>query len=102
MDAGTINTSNTVASQMRRLTQLGRPSMDITLHDQPGSFIQSYTTSNGISGDVEMTGSQQDARFDRLEITLEGGASFDWTTHSRSKSDICKIKQAIPRPLSTN
>ncbi|KAI9887312.1 MAG: hypothetical protein M1823_000906 [Watsoniomyces obsoletus] len=72
MDTETIATRNTVASQMRRLTHLGRPSIDITLKDHPGSYIQSYTTLDQITGEVVLTGNQQDSRFDRLEITLEG------------------------------
>ena len=71
MDAETIATRNTVATQMRALAQMGRPRIEITLNDQLDTYMSSYTTLDTIAGEVVIT-APSEVRFDHLQINLEG------------------------------
>ena len=56
---------------MRARVQLGRPQIDITLKDQRGAYISTYTTLDTIEGEVVIRTST-DTRFDSLYIDLIG------------------------------
>ena len=74
MDHNTISTRNTVASHVRSLAHMGRPRVNVTLQDRVGPPGSSYTTGDHMQGEVVVT-TPHDARFDGLEICLEGGSN---------------------------
>jgi hypothetical protein len=63
------STTSTLATYARKITQNGRPDMEIILDDHREGKI--YTTLDALSGKVEITASHN-ARFDEIQITLEG------------------------------
>ena len=71
MDAASVaqSTTGTLASYARKIGRVGRPDMDIVLENHDEGKI--YTTFDALSGRVEIT-APQNARFDEIQITLEG------------------------------
>ena len=67
--ASVQSTTGTLASYARKITQNGRPDMEIILDDHSEEKI--YTTLDALSGKVEIT-APNSARFDEIQITLEG------------------------------
>ena len=63
--------SNAVESITRHMS---RVKVDIVLHDQPSGIVASYTTRDRIAGEVTVT-TEQDTKFDFVEITFEGESS---------------------------
>ncbi|TVY84147.1 hypothetical protein LSUE1_G003020 [Lachnellula suecica] len=63
------STTGTMATYARKLSQQGRPDMEIILDDHTDGKI--YSTFDAISGRVEIT-APHNARFDEIQITLEG------------------------------
>lgn len=111
MDRDTVTTRNSVASHVRSLALMGRPQVDIVLAGQTGTLSTSYTTGDGIQGEVVIA-TAHDTRFDRLEISLEGmpkpmalgsslaqsGARSSGKAHDQAK--LRTSEQASPRHLS--
>lgn len=71
MDRNTVSTRNAVASHVRNVARLGRPRVDVIPQDRVGTLGSSYTTGDHIQGEAVVT-TAHDARFDGLEICLEG------------------------------
>ena len=71
MDATSLaqSTTGTLATYARKMSHSGRPDMKIILDNHDEGKI--YTTFDALSGRVEITTSQN-ARFDEIQITLEG------------------------------
>jgi hypothetical protein len=71
MDAASVaqSTTSTFATYARRMGRNGRPDMDIILDGHNEGKV--YTTFDALSGRVEIT-TPQNARFDEIQITLEG------------------------------
>ncbi|KUJ24395.1 uncharacterized protein LY89DRAFT_679552 [Mollisia scopiformis] len=63
------STTGTLAGYARKMTQNGRPDMEIILEDHNEG--KTYTTFDPLSGRVEIT-APHEARFDEIRITLEG------------------------------
>ncbi|KAE9368803.1 hypothetical protein N431DRAFT_470490 [Stipitochalara longipes BDJ] len=71
MDAASVaqSTTGTFATYAKRIGRNSRPDMDILLDNHEEGKI--YTTLDALSGRVEIT-APQNARFDEIQITLEG------------------------------
>jgi hypothetical protein len=71
MDAASVaqSTTSTFATYAKKMGRNGRPDMDIVLDNHDEGKI--YTTFDALSGRVEIT-APQIARFDEIQITLEG------------------------------
>ncbi|KAF8848947.1 hypothetical protein BDZ45DRAFT_680886 [Acephala macrosclerotiorum] len=67
--ASTQSTTSTLAGYARKITQHGKPDMEIILDNH--SEGEKYTTFDSLSGRVEIT-APHEARFDEIQITLEG------------------------------
>ena len=74
MYTDSIATRNTVATQVRAFAQKGRPDIQVTLNDQEGAYISTYTTKDQLQGEASIT-APHDARFDEVHLTLEGKIS---------------------------
>lgn len=111
MYAETIATRNTVATQVRALAQMGRPRINITLDDDAGSYMRTYTTRDTIKGEVVITAASE-IRFDLLQINLEGmyvsifgqsmclvgeGGGPTWRSGDAKGADRVWRRQALPK-----
>ncbi|RFU28200.1 hypothetical protein B7463_g8140, partial [Scytalidium lignicola] len=62
-------TTSAISTYAKKMTHAGKPGMDIVLDNHSDDKV--YTTSDALSGRIEVTASNN-ARFDLVEITLEG------------------------------
>lgn len=63
------STTGTIASYAKKVAHTGRPEMEIILDDH--TETKTYTTFDALSGNVKIT-APHEARFDEIQITLEG------------------------------
>lgn len=97
--ASIYSTTGTVASVFQRMSQNGRPDMDIVIDDHKEG--KTYTTFDSISGKVNIT-APHEARFDEIQITFEGTARTaienlsPHTTKSRTTARHNFLKLTMP------
>src|SRR6187402_2492173 len=93
------STTGTIASYARKMTQNGRPDIEISLNDHTEQRV--YTTFDALSGKVNITAAHE-ARFDEIQITLEGSVKTyvenmsPHTTRSRTSARHRFLKLVMP------
>jgi hypothetical protein len=93
------STTGTLATYARKITQNGRPDVEIILDDDSERKI--YTTFDALSGRVEIHASHS-ARFDEIQITLEGSVKTyvenlsPHTTRARTTAQHNFLKLTMP------
>lgn len=86
-EASVQSTTSTIATYARKIVHSGRPDMEIILDHHDESKV--YTTFDALSGRVEITAAQS-ARFDEIQITLEGSTRV-WVENLSPHSTRAKI-----------
>jgi len=93
------STTGTLAGYARKMTQNGKPDMEIILDNHTEG--KKYTTFDPLSGRVEIT-APHEARFDEIQITLEGTVKTfvenlsPHTTRSRTTARHNFLKLTMP------
>lgn len=97
------STTGTIASYARKIVQSGKPEMEIIIDGHKDNKV--YTTYDPLSGRVEIT-SAHNARFDEVQITLEGSTKT-WvenlsphSTRARTTARHNFLKMTMPIPES--